>query len=245
MPVLTAAGLLAAWEHARSLPVVQRPAALVRAFGLSDNDSVGTRDAALLSIYAENFSSRLDGLARCPQCGVDVELSVPVAELTAGIPAPQPIEPLHAAGVILHWRLPDDDDLVAVASCPDPDQGALLLLSRCVVRTDAAATEAATPDEQPAEHGLPAQVRAELAERIAAADPYADISFGLVCPDCDARWDSALEIGEFVWAQLSCRARMLLREVDALARAYGWAEDQILALSQDRRDSYLELVRHG
>jgi hypothetical protein len=34
----------------------------------------------------------------------------------------------------------------------------------------------------------------------------------------------------------------LLREIEALARAYGWSEREILDLSPQRRHTYLELV---
>jgi len=46
----------------------------------------------------------------------------------------------------------------------------------------------------------------------------------------------------FFWAELAAEAKRLLREVDALARAYGWREADILALSSQRRHAYLELV---
>lgn len=228
MPALAAAALVAAWEHARSLPAGQRAAALLRAFGKPEQPSVGRRDEALLEVFAENFGHRLDGLARCPACGTDTEINVPIAELTAGMPTPEPVEPLVIDGRTIHWRLLSEADLWAAAECADPNEGALLLLKRCADGAD-----------------LPERAREQLAERIAAADPYADISFTLACPDCGHRWESALDMAEFVWARLRARAVGLLREVDELARAYGWTEEQILALSQDRRDSYLDLVRHG
>jgi hypothetical protein len=229
MAALAAAELLAAWESMRLLPAAQRPAAILRAFKKPQPTSMGTTDQALLSLHAEHFGGRLDGLARCPSCSTEVELSVPIAELTAGIPAPQPIEPLVIDGQAVRWRLPDDSDLAAATQCVDPEQGALLLVSRCVAEADVA----------------PSAVRELLAQSIAAADPYADISFTLVCPECATGWESTLDIAEFVWVQLRSQAMRLLREVDELARAYGWPEGQIMALSQDRRDSYLELVRGG
>jgi hypothetical protein len=88
-------------------------------------------------------------------------------------------------------------------------------------------------------------VRAELAQRVAASDPFADITFDLSCPECGAGWESPLDAGAFVWARLRSAARRLLGEVDELARAYGWSEEQILSLPPQRRASYLELVRHG
>ncbi|WP_155368510.1 hypothetical protein [Catellatospora vulcania] len=181
------------------------------------------REAALLAVYAEHFGVRLDGLARCPRCATDVELSVPVAELTSAMPPAAPVEPLVSGELTVDWRLPHDDDLAACAGAPD---GAVLLLQRCAPT-------------------CPPSLRAELAARIAAADPYADLTFELVCPQCAYAWEAALAAAEFVWAQLRTHAQRLLREVDELARAYGWSEQQIFALSQQRRDSYLELVRHG
>ncbi|MGN9809536.1 hypothetical protein ACTMSW_09270 [Micromonospora sp. BQ11] len=183
---------------------------------------MGRREAALLTVHVEHFGVRLDGLARCPRCATDVELSVPIAELTSAMPPAAPVEPLVVGEVTVDWRLPHDDDLVASAGAPD---GATLL-QRCAP-------------------SCPPSLRAELAARIAAADPYADITVELVCPQCAYGWEAALVAAEFVWAQLRTHAQRLLREVDELARAYGWSEEQIFALSQQRRDSYLELVRHG
>ena len=45
--------------------------------------------------------------------------------------------------------------------------------------------------------------------------------------------------------EVQARARRLLREVDVLARAYGWTEADVLALSEQRRTAYLEIVREG
>jgi hypothetical protein len=221
--MLAPAAIIAAWENVRSLPSAARPAALLRAFGQGPQPSVGMREAALLAVYAEHFGVRLDGLARCPRCTVDVEMNVPVAKLTSAMPDPTPVEPLVSGELTVAWRLPHDDDLAACAGAPD---GATLLLQRCAP-------------------SCPPSLRAELAARIAAADPYADITFELVCPACAHAWEAALAVAEFVWARLRSHAQRLLREVDELARAYGWSEPQILALSQQRRDSYLELVRHG
>jgi hypothetical protein len=44
---------------------------------------------------------------------------------------------------------------------------------------------------------------------------------------------------------VDARARRLLHEVDVLARTYGWTEDEVLALSEQRRASYLRIVLDG
>jgi hypothetical protein len=167
-------------------------------------------------------------VAACPECGTEVELNVPVRELVAEMPPPQPVEPFDADGVTVQWRLPGAADLAESARCADPAEGATVLLTRIL--------SGVLPSET---------ARSALAQRVAAADPFADISFELTCPDCATAWESSLDVGEFVLSRLRFTARRLLGEVDELARAYGWTESQILALSPQRRASYLELVRHG
>ncbi|HZN19360.1 MAG TPA: hypothetical protein VFB84_14465 [Micromonosporaceae bacterium] len=264
MRALAAAETLAVWEQAHTAPPELRPAALLAAayaagaFGLLAVDTpeaavdaeaamdapetlpVGRRDALLLRLYAAMFADRLDGLSRCPQCATTVELAASCAVLLAAAP-PDPgarVEPVVHAGHTVRWRLPDTRDLVAIGGCADPADGADLLLDRCVV-------EAGTAHGPVVPADLPAGVRAAVAQAMAAADPLAEVTFALDCPQCSARWESPLDVGEFVWARLRARADQLMREVDALARAYGWPEAEILGLSADRRAAYLRLVADG
>ncbi|HZM83327.1 MAG TPA: hypothetical protein VFC19_47035 [Candidatus Limnocylindrales bacterium] len=232
MTAVAAQDILAAWERLCLLPRTThwdaRNSALLDALGVTAaRDTAGARQAALLELHASNFGDRLDGVAVCPGCGTEVELNVPVAELVSGMPSPEPVEPFDVDGVTVRWRLPGGADLALSARCADPAQGAVLLLERI------------------SGAGLSGPVRAALAQRVAAADPFADITFDFACPDCETTWESPLDVGDFVWARLRSTARRLLGEVDELARAYGWSEGQVLALSQQRRNSYLELVRHG
>jgi hypothetical protein len=64
----------------------------------------------------------------------------------------------------------------------------------------------------------------------------------LDCPECGAGFDADLDPAAFVWAEVEARARRVLIEVDALARAYGWTEADVLALSESRRAAYLAIV---
>jgi hypothetical protein len=73
-------------------------------------------------------------------------------------------------------------------------------------------------------------------------EPGASVGFELVCPECDTHWTTLTNVGEVLWAELRDRAERLLLEIDALARAYGWTELQVLALSATRRAAYLQLV---
>ena len=74
------------------------------------------------------------------------------------------------------------------------------------------------------------------------ADPQAEIILVFSCQGCARRWEMLFDIAHFFWNEIAAEARRLLREIDALARAYGWSEREILSLSARRRQSYLELV---
>ena len=54
-----------------------------------------------------------------------------------------------------------------------------------------------------------------------------------------------MDVGSFVWAELHAHGRRVLREVDVLARAYGWTEAEVLALGERRRAAYLALAEDG
>jgi predicted DNA-binding transcriptional regulator AlpA len=77
---------------------------------------------------------------------------------------------------------------------------------------------------------------------MAAADPLADIRLGLICPACGHAWQVLFDIVTFFWSEIDAWARRTLREVHALARAYGWREAEILALTARRRQHYLEIL---
>ena len=81
-----------------------------------------------------------------------------------------------------------------------------------------------------------------LSRHMEALDPGAGVSFALVCPQCGTCWDAQLDVGELVWQKLRAAAERLLLDVDALARAYGWTEPEVLRLSPVRRAAYLQMV---
>ena len=80
----------------------------------------------------------------------------------------------------------------------------------------------------------------EADEQLALADPLAETRVRLTCPGCGREWDDTLDLALFVWAEVESRAKRLLLDVHQLARAYGWTEGEILALSERRRRFYLD-----
>jgi hypothetical protein len=82
-----------------------------------------------------------------------------------------------------------------------------------------------------------------ISERMAAADPQANLELALACPACGEAWNSALEIVSFFWSEIHAWATLLLQEVHLLASAYGWREAEILSMNPARRQTYLDLIR--
>ncbi|GHJ35085.1 hypothetical protein [Streptomyces sp. TS71-3] len=113
-----------------------------------------------------------------------------------------------------------------------------VLLERCLV---SAVRDGAPVDARRAAGLLPSAVQRALAEAAERADPGADVTFGIACPECGEVTRAELDIASYLWSELDAWARDLLLDVHLLASAYGWSEPQILALSPLRRRYYLEL----
>jgi hypothetical protein len=131
----------------------------------------------------------------------------------------------------VRFRLPGVADLTAAARAADPRAA---LLTRCLVsaRRDGTAVPAAD---------LPVPVQRRIAEAVEAADPGADVTLNIGCPECGEATRAELDIASYLWTELDAWARDVLLDVHLLATAYGWSEPEILALSPVRRRYYLEL----
>ena len=150
--------------------------------------------------------------------------------------AVEPTQAIEADGYRVAFRLLASEDLLALSPATDRASARRMLLGRCVVQAerDGEAADAAS---------LPEHVVAEVAARMAAADPQADVELALSCPACAHAWHGAFDVAGFFWQEIHAWAKSMLRSVHALARAYGWREADVLALSPTRRQIYLELAR--
>jgi hypothetical protein len=249
MLALTAGTLLALWEASADQPLAQRALQLLsaarpeRTYAAWAELPVGRRDAELLALRAELFGPRLVSVVACPRCGEQLQLTLETATLAPTLAAP-PASPEGEAGLqtltappyVLHYRLPNSTDLLAIAQCESVEAARALLLARCL--QSAERDQAAVPPE-----ALPAETLAALAAHMAEADPQADLQLEVRCPACDHHWLAAVDVMTYLWTEIDRWARRLLREVHALASAYGWREADILALSATRRQAYLDLIR--
>jgi hypothetical protein len=198
------------------------------------NMALGQRDRLLLSLLAANFTPSVEGVVDCTGCAAPVEVEICCADLLDTEPPGAP-QPFGYHGWWIRWRLPTAADLIAAHRLGAPADAPTFLLHRCVLDV-CGPTELETLDD------LPDVVRVRLVETIAAHDPLTDVELDVLCPTCGRHQHVGLDVATLVWHEINWRAGELIRDVDALAHAYGWTEADVLALSPRRRRAYLELA---
>lgn len=252
--VLSAAGLLAAWENGTALRPVERALILLASAwpetptAAFSQISIGQRDALLLTLQEQLFGPRLTGLAKCPECQERLELTFVVADIRAPLPdhgddlaffAPASLVlSLAIDGYQVRFRLPNSTDLLAVVPTDDAGTSRRSLLRRCVLSVEKDGTDVTAPVLA----DLPEDVAHALAAQMELADPQGNVQLALDCPACGHQWLLTFDILTYLWTEIEDWARRTLREVHLLASAYGWSEQEILGLSARRRQLYLEMV---
>jgi hypothetical protein len=241
MHTLSAGDLLTLWERGAGLHAIDRSLQIL-AVALPDQEwrdlarlSLGDRDTLLLEVRRATLGDRIAAQDRCQACGERVDIDLACSALVAG--------PRAAPD---HWSIVHDDyrltirpltseDAAAAAMCGSVAAARALLLARGII--------AATLGEQPVSAGdLPDEIASAAVASMAEHDTGAELVLDLTCPACHSRWQNVLDVARFVWTELAVRAQQVTADVHTLARAYGWSEDDILAMSDARRAAYLRLV---
>lgn len=242
MRVLSASELIRVWEQGHDEPHYRRALLLLAAACPEQSPDelaklvIGRRDARLLMLRELIFGPRLTCVTACPSCGERLEFNVKVTDIRMAAAEPAD-EELHLTldDYLIDFSLPCTFDLEEVYSCPDRKSAREALLQRCIRSVRHQKNEITI-------ERLPAHVREAVVRRIAEHDPQADTQLSLTCPGCDHRWQALFDIVSFFWSELEALAIRILREVHLLASAYGWREEDILAMSPLRRQLYLGMV---
>ena len=196
---------------------------------------VGQRDARLLQLREWLFGSEVTIVAVCPVCGEQIQSTFQIDAVRFG--NDQLTESHYSVninGYGVTFRLPASSDLLVLSAA---GAARSTLLERCLL-------EVRFPDgEMIKADPLPDHIVAAVVEHMAMADPQADVEISLTCPACEHHWQAMFDIASFFWKEIYAWAQRTLRDVHSLARAYGWREADVLALSPTRRQVYLELAR--
>lgn len=243
MSPVSGAMLLHIWEYGQGRHSLDQALAILagafpeRAPATLAALSIGQRDGYLLEVYAQTFGSRLDALVNCPQCQELLELPLRVDDIRITAP-PAPPEGIyqHTVGsYTVRLCLPSSVDLASIARYSDVAMARAILLQRCIL--EATCDGRAVPSTD-----VPEVVLQALAAYVATCDPQAEVQLNLVCPACAHCWQILFDIVTFFWARLRTQVQTLLRDVHTLAAAYGWHEADILAMSEWRRQCYLDML---
>ncbi len=240
MRTFSAAELLTLWERGDGLHAIDQ-ALLVLSHALPEHDfkylvtlPLGHRDRHLLETCRRWFDDPLEAYTECPQCQERLEFSLSCAALAGQTPMnATPNRTVTLDGVEFELRCPDSADAASCAASESIEAAIDHLLFRCVSCVNASASIADL---------LTTSRRAAISAELAALDPQAEVLLNLACPACNHSWQAVFEIVTFIWMEIRTRARRLLQEIDALARVYGWAEADILAMSEARRGLYLQMA---
>ena len=246
MNALSSREMLEVWESCYALPPASRPRALLAAVCPELPPEalgalrIGERDQRLLQLREWSFGPVLNCIADCPKCGERHEITLNAAELRAFAVAGEDRRErfdVCVMGFRIAFRLPTLDDLEFCQTSVDGRAARRLLFARCVLGAIREADDVPCPCSD-----LHDDVVAAIAEHMSEADPAGDIQLGMKCAACEHGWQMNFDIATFFWEELNAWALRLVGEIHALARAYGWTESEILALSPWRRQLYLALV---
>ncbi|MET8755958.1 hypothetical protein ABZW32_38575 [Streptomyces sp. NPDC004667] len=265
MAALTRERLLRGWEEGLGQGRVARAVALAAAAGGHSFEEacdlpLGARDALLVALRGACFRGDVQALADCPACGEELEVAVPLSDLRPRGEAAR--GEVTVRGHRVRFRALTSRDVLAVEAAGPACPGARRdLVTRCVLAVDGEAVDGeavgegaggdgavgdgAVGDGAVGERAMGVPVD-EVLDAVAAAlpsvDPGADIRLDLTCALCGHGWAAPFDVAAHLWADVDACARGLLADVHALARAYGWREEEVLALSAARRRFYLEAV---
>lgn len=243
MRPLSAYHLLRVWELGQNRPTWKR-ALLLLAPAFPDAThrelaslSIARRNARLFALRERTLGSTLNAVARCPGCSLPIEFSVGVRDLCDVEPG-EPADGYYrlvVEGIEVHFRAPTSVDLAAVADSASLADARRRLVARCIRRARRDGVVLPIAD-------LPDPVVGAVGDYLATSEPAADVRLQLDCPACGRSWTERFDIAAFFWGELAAQVQRIVREVDLLARAYGWRETEILAMSAFRRQAYLDLV---
>ena len=189
------------------------------------------RDRVLAWLHGRMYGSRVASTDTCDACGEPFDLDFDLEALVRHSEQGDAAAEGDAAGEgdapwegLPRVRPPTGEDELAVAAL-DPAEAVRTLLARCV------------------EEGGPQDLDTDAVEAaLALRAPLLAQDLELACPECGAVQRIHFDVQDFFLATLAGERERLLREVHALAAAYGWSLGEILSLGRSERRRLAEFV---
>lgn len=243
MKRISTAELLQIWDDCYPLPVIEKSLYLLSVlYGTEINKvselSIGERDAGLLSFRKWLFGSRLINVATCPKCSTPMEWETDIESITLQEVHPDQavkILKLESDGFKINFRLPNSSDVISAMANPGLSSDSSSFIAGCILEIQ--------KDQQTlVPEALPAEMFERIDQIMSNADPQADVTMLLNCPECEEKWEASFDIMNYLWLEIDNWAKHLMQEVAVLAKNFSWSESDILNLSIHKRKLYLDMV---
>jgi phage FluMu protein gp41 len=211
---------------------------------------VGDRQYLMLKLRELTFGDRVQASVICawPDCGSKLDIDFSISDIP--VDSVEHTELIHEYAIpmceaadrsdtAIWFRLPNGHDQEAMTrELPADDACALThLLWRCVRRIG----QVEDPSlEQIRE--LPTYVRRQIEKRMQALAPDLNLTMEAACPECERRFDIPFSLQEFFFDEMRTSQDLLRREVHYLAYHYHWSENDILAMTRNKRRNYIEIL---
>lgn len=208
--------------------------------------TIGDRERLVFAICISTFSEEMDLVSRCPfeECGALSEMTLNLNELVYLNPDNKPADSFEINAstndgpLTVHFRMPTGYDqekagqqLIKTPDAPVEQE----LIEACIleVRNN---QEKIFPNQHLLQVLKP-QIEAAWSALDPASDPFAKIN----CPECGRDYTAILDALSLLLTGLENRGD-LFDQVHRLARVYHWSEGEVLSLTFDRRQRYLDIV---
>src|SRR5205823_7046384 len=89
---------------------------------------------------------------------------------------------------------------------------------------------------------LPSAVRAAIEERMRQLTPKIEQRLEAECSECGRSFVAPFDIHRFFFGDLRTDAGLLYREVHYLAYHYHWSEQEIMAMTREKRRTYIDVL---
>ena len=231
--------LIALWEKENALSSAQRGLLLLALANPEQSRqtlgamTVGQRDRILLDMRRQLFGDQVEGIVHCSRCDETLELCVSISDFLSVSAESSARASLRVGEIDITFRLPTVEDSLAVERYGEHHEARRSLLQGCILSARRGGTSV-DPQE------IDDITLARIARRMEEMDPLAEIQLTIICTDCEHSESILLDIVSYLWAELHTEAERLLDEVRLLAAQYGWREMDIVAMTGQRRQFYLD-----
>jgi hypothetical protein len=213
---------------------------------------VADRHYLLLMLRKSTFGEivRADFFCPWPDCGRRVSISFRIDEIPVKEPAERaPIYTLvlsvgasdaeDVAQREVSFRLPNgaDQEVVSPLLAENEAEALSLLLARVVQRIGPFA-----PPGLERVAALPPRARAEIEAEIERMAAKIELNIEVACSECGRAFLGPFDLHRFFFGELRADSELLYRQVHYLAYHYHWSERQILTMTRNKREKYIELL---